>query len=183
MIGGPKYGRATLLVEESAGPTEGVIELFNDPIMRSAEAPSCNGHASARAMAQIASVMAAGGEAHGVRLLSKQSCLRAQEAPILKYDSLIRVKTKFTRGGLNVFDGNIAYDRQGSIGWFGIGGSAFMWHNELNVGFGYTCTLFGADLGNKNSALVQVQNIDLFCLEIQVFVLILFLVLYYRMSY
>jgi hypothetical protein len=157
-LAGPKHGRATLLVEESVGPTEGVIELFNDPIMRSAEAPSCNGHASARAMAKIASVMAAGGTAHGVQLMSQRTCLLAQGTPVLKYDSLIRVKTKFTRGGLNVFDGNIAYDRQGSVGWFGIGGSAFMWHNELNVGFGYACTLFGADLGNKNSALVQVKT-------------------------
>lgn len=31
-----------------------------------------------------------------------------------------------------------------------------MWHRELNVGYGYACTLIGADLGNRNSSIVQV---------------------------
>lgn len=52
-------------------------------------------------------------------------------------------------------NGGVGYDRQGSMGWFGMGGSACQWHNETGVAFGYTVSLFGANLYNKNSATVQ----------------------------
>ena len=40
---------------------ERVPGLFNDPVVRSIEIPSTNGHASARALATLAAAMAEGG--------------------------------------------------------------------------------------------------------------------------
>lgn len=93
-------------------------DLFNHPIIRSCEAPSANGHANARSMAKIASVLASGGTAHGVKLLSTDTLDIAHGNPVVRRDQVIRANTKFTTGGWNIFDGEnqVAYNRQGSIG-------------------------------------------------------------------
>jgi hypothetical protein len=158
MIFGPNYANPSLIVDTTSTFT--VTELFNHPSTRSCEAPSCNGHASARAMAKIASVMAAHGTAHDVELLSKETSMIAQGNPTIKFDKMLFQNTKFCAGGWSIFDSKFAYNRQGSMGWFGIGGSALQWHHEFKIGFGYACNLFGAELGNKNSALVQNAVID-----------------------
>ena len=66
------------------------------------------------------------------------------------------VINKFSKGGINKFgmptedeyerfDGQIETKleeranagREGFVGWAGLGGSVFMWHPELKIGFGY----------------------------------------------
>lgn len=131
--------------------------MFNNPIMRQAEVPSANGHASAYALAKVASVMSAKGTEHGVQLMSNETYEIATGNVTEKFDKAVNFKTKFCRGGWCLFDSPFAFGqyRHGSMGWFGIGGSAIQWHDELNIGYGYTPTLVGAELGNKHSALVQ----------------------------
>jgi hypothetical protein len=132
-------------------------EMFNHPSMRLAEVPSANGHASAYALARVASIMAGKGTSNDVTLLSKETYEKSTSNVTEKFDHAVNFKTKFCQGGWCVFDSPFAYGqyRHGSIGWFGIGGSAIQWHNDLNLGYGYTPTLVGADLGNKHSAIVQ----------------------------
>lgn len=161
-----------------------IVQCFNHPTMRRAEAPSCNGHASARGMAKIASIMANHGSEYsrdGYRAGSessefastiegkggsKKSCfqLLSKETSALchgnvteKFDNAIYQTTKFNRGGWNVFDGKFAHgkNRHGSVGWFGIGGSCLQWQHANRVGFGYTCNLLGIELGSKNSSILQ----------------------------
>jgi hypothetical protein len=72
--------------------------------------------------------MANGGTTHGVRLLSPETYDLATGNVVEKEDKALMAKTKFNRGGWCVFDNNFAYYRHGSIGWFGIGGSALQWH-------------------------------------------------------
>lgn len=152
---GPKFAKPSLIIGKPYPDHVFVGDLFNHPLVRSAEVPSANSHASARALAKIASVMAAGGNAHGVHLMKSSTYALAHGNVTSKYDKVVYAKTKFTSGGWCVFDTKFAYNRQGSVGWFGLGGSAIQWHRELNVGYGYACNLVGADLGNLNSALVQ----------------------------
>ena len=92
------------------------------------QAPSANGHASAFALAKVASVMAMRGSAHGVSLLSEETYKRATGNVTEKKDMTLSATTKFNRGGWSIFDTKFGYFRHGSIGWFGIGGSALQWH-------------------------------------------------------
>lgn len=157
MLFGPHYAKPTLVVGEEHGVADDayVVDVFNHPVVRAAEIPSANGHASAYALAKVASVMAAGGAAHGVKLLAEPTYAAATGKVSRKYDRAVMSHTKFTTGGWNVFDSAFGFYRHGSIGWFGINGTVLQWHEELKIGFGYTCTLMAAELGAKNSSLVQ----------------------------
>ncbi len=104
--------------------------------------------------------MAQGGCSHDVRLLSYETCELAQSNPHEDYDAILKCKTKFTAGGWHVFDSKLGFDRQGSLGWIGMGGSCLQWHTQQRVGFGYTCNLFGLSLNNVNSARVQNEVIE-----------------------
>ena len=65
--------------------------------------------------------------------------------------NLLGYRTCFTQGGVNKFDdpeepnefeAPLAAYRNGYFGWHGIGGSVMQWDPNLNIGFGYTPTLF-----------------------------------------
>merc|ERR1712018_950676 len=48
---------------------------------------------------------------------------------------------------------NLFQDRQGFIGWFGMGGSIFQWHPELKIGFAFVPTsLHWFDFDNVRGA-------------------------------
>jgi CubicO group peptidase (beta-lactamase class C family) len=158
---GPKYTRSTLVLGEGHPEFLDVVRLFNHPLTREAEIPSANMHASARALAKVASVLAHDGAAHGVQLLSEQTSQVAQGGLRREYDEVLYTHTTFSKGGWCHFDDpKLAGDRQGSMGWFGLGGSAIQWHSEMKVGFGYTCNMIKADLQNGHSALVQRAVLD-----------------------
>ena len=112
-----------------------------------------------------------------VHLLSSSTLAKAHGNPTLRYDEVLKSNTVFTSGGWAIFnsdsnsdpnrgtssrgsDQSFGGDRQGSFGWLGMGGSALQWHNELKVGFGYCGNLFGANLNNRNSMLVQNSVLD-----------------------
>ena len=101
--------------------------------MRAAEIPSANCHASARAMAKLGALMAGNGTLNNLTIMSNKTVHLAQGNPNEKYDKVVKATTKFTTGGWAVFDSDFGCNRQGSIGWFGIGGSVLQWHRELNV--------------------------------------------------
>jgi hypothetical protein len=157
-----------------------IVDLFNHPQTRTSECPSGNAHANARALAKVANCMVLREPGHkhdnssdenNVQLLSQDTIALAVSNPTSNVDNILRAKTTFTKGGWAIFNGGVGYNRQGSVGmrelcsrclclfsfdcccmvgWFGMGGSAF----------GYTCSLFGPNLYNKNSSDVQNAVID-----------------------
>ena len=168
---GPHYGRPSFALDHSDSiDCLSLAALFNHARVRSAEIPSANGHASARGLASIASIMAQHGKARGTVFLSPQTVIDVTSTTdaatglsgrgCVRHDTVLRAVTKLTRVGWGVFDSSFAYNRQGSLGWIGIGGSAMQWLPTLGIGFGYTCTLVGADLGNKHSAVLQNEIIN-----------------------
>ena len=93
-------------------------------------------HATARGLARVAAVMAGGGSAHGVRLLSAATVDHSHwvTEDDVKFDSVLQAHTKFNRGGWNVFDSNkFAHYRHGMVGWFGIGGSVLQWQRCVHL--------------------------------------------------
>jgi hypothetical protein len=84
-------------------------------------------------MAKLAAFMAGNGALGDKTIMSAHTAQVAQGNPTEKQDTLLRETTKFTTGGWAVFDTDFGCNRQGSIGWFGIGGSVLMWHPELKV--------------------------------------------------
>ena len=159
---GPNYGNPSVVHGDGEDEFMYVVDLFNSRKIREAEIPSANGHASAYALAKVASIMANGGTAHGVTLLNSNTYELALSNPTVKYDNSLFTETKFVKGGWAVFDGKFAFGkyRHGFIGWFGLGGSVLQWRSDLKIGFGYTNTLMGAEIGNKHGALIQYEIVE-----------------------
>lgn len=158
LVLGKNYALPSLVAGEGMDPYMEVTELFNHPSVRNCEAPSANMHASARALAKVAAVMAGQGSAHGVTLMSPETVEKSHEVndEDIKMDSVLNAQTKFNRGGWNVFDSDrIAHHRFGMVGWFGIGGSVMMWHRNMNIGFGWANSLMVPDISGPNAAAVQ----------------------------
>eukprot|EP00928_Gymnodinium_smaydae_P031938 TRINITY_DN23275_c0_g1_i1.p1 TRINITY_DN23275_c0_g1~~TRINITY_DN23275_c0_g1_i1.p1 ORF type:complete len:456 (-),score=52.25 TRINITY_DN23275_c0_g1_i1:296-1663(-) len=120
-----------------------VFRLFNTPEARRCEIPSANGHASARALALIATVLAEGGtlpagcvgcSTEGQTLLTKSGFQEAMDGLVDK--NMFGVSMPFNNAGWCKFQ-----DRLGFMGWMGLGGSVLQWHREDRIGFGYAMNL------------------------------------------
>ncbi len=68
------------------------------PEWRRAEVPAGNGHGNARSVAHVQSVMACGGEARGVRLLSEKGCEAVFEAQSDGIDRVLGAPLRFGMG-------------------------------------------------------------------------------------
>jgi CubicO group peptidase (beta-lactamase class C family) len=141
------------------------INFFNDNRMRRGETPSANIHASARGLARIAAMMAAGGRLGSVECLSKSAwnALHKDPEPATMGGAL---PTRFTQGGVDQFlpcTGDTHWftrafndGREGFYGWMGLGGSVFQWHPESDIGFAFVPTsLHVLDLLNERGKLLQ----------------------------
>lgn len=103
----------------AAGPGNPPIlpETANTEAWRRAEIPSANGFGNARSVGAVQSVLANGGQARGVRLLSEAGCARALEEQFLGEDDILG--TRMRRG--------MGYSVQGrTCSWGGWGGSIVM---------------------------------------------------------
>jgi len=124
------------------------IEVFNKPAVAMGETPSAAANCSARGLAKIAAMMAAGGSWDGREYLSTQAWEALHANPVEA--SMIVLPTNFTQGGLNRFvdvggwRGSLgrAFNggREGFYGWMGLGGSIFQWHPEYEIGFAFVPT-------------------------------------------
>lgn len=91
-----------------AGLPEIGVRTFSSPVIRvsdaltewwrGAEIPAANGHGNARAVALIQSVLACGGEAHGVRLLSAGTVEKVLEQQSDGLDLVLGVPLRFGMG-------------------------------------------------------------------------------------
>jgi CubicO group peptidase (beta-lactamase class C family) len=76
--------------------------VANTSAWRRAEIPAANGHGNARSVAAVQSVLACGGEARGVRLLSPEGCERALEEQFRGEDRILGVPMRWGMGyGMN----------------------------------------------------------------------------------
>ena len=151
------------------------VNFFNDERMRRGETPSANTHASARGLAQIAAVMAAGGQLGAVECLSKSAwdLLHKDPRPASMGGVL---PTRFTQGGVDQFlpspSGTpwltraLNEGREGFYGWMGLGGSVFQWHPGAELGFAFVPTsLHIIDLLNERGKLFQAAVLE--CIKAQ----------------
>jgi CubicO group peptidase (beta-lactamase class C family) len=135
---------------------------------RAMEFGSANGHASARGIARIMSVLANGGTStDGVTLLSPKGLAEALKHPVLK-PMFGLGDTAFVQGGWNAhcvsgFGGmpmklnEKIYGRSGSYGWAGWGGSLAYFNPELDLAVGWTITgmAMSTTSGDKRSIRLQ----------------------------
>jgi len=140
------------------------ITFFNEAKVAMGETPSANANCSARGLAKIAAMMAAGGKWDGTEYISQAAWNALHEHPVEAEMGIIT--TTFTQGGVALFsetterrtliDQAINTGREGFYGWMGLGGSIFQWHPEYKIGFGYVPTsLYVLDLVNERGKAYQ----------------------------
>ena len=143
----------------------------------------CN--ASARGLAKLAAIMANKGTQFGKTILSEKGFTEMHAEPILKAELDGGMITNYTKGGCNLHIDlkgtntelpqhsftmplirDLAYDymgnRVGYYGWYGMGGSIFMWNPEYKIGFAYVPTdLMALDLGNVRNSNIQKKVVEI----------------------
>lgn len=149
------------------------LEYFNSEEYRRGETSSANASCSARGLAKVAAMMAAGGQFEGKEYLSSAAWKALHAEPV---DALMggAMPTRFTQGGVNQFcldktnsqmiDRAFNEGREGFYGWMGFGGSIFQWHPELDIGFAFAPTsLHYLDLLNERGKCFQAEVLS--CVE------------------
>lgn len=143
------------------------IEFFNRPEVDMGETPSANAHCSARGLAQIAAMMAAGGSWDGEEYLSEQAWAALHDKAVEATMGGL-FPTRFTQGGVDQFvactpqstklDREFNEGREGFYGWMGLGGSIFQWNPQLDIGFGFVPTsLHVLDILNERGKVYQAE--------------------------
>ena len=146
------------------------IGFFNDNRMRRGETPSANTHASARGLARIAAMMAAGGHLDSVNCLSTPAWQELHKDPLPATMGGL-LPTRFTQGGVDQFlpcnDASSQFTkalnegREGFYGWMGLGGSIFQWHPDAELGFAFVPTsLHLLDFFNERGKLFQEMALE-----------------------
>jgi len=106
----------------------------NTTAWRRAEIPAGNGHGNARSVAAVQSVLACGGTARGVRLLSEAGCERALEEQFLGTDRVLGVPMRWGMGyGVN--NGQLPNPR--TCFWGGWGGSMVLVDMDARMAVAY----------------------------------------------
>ena len=143
------------------------IGFFNKAAVARGETPSANTHSSARSLARVAAMLAAGGTLDGTTCLGRAAWQALHDhATHARMSGLF--DTRFTQGGVNKFTGcspgspvmerQFNTGREGFYGWMGLGGSIFQWHPELDIGFGFVPTsLHLLDFFNERGKVYQAE--------------------------
>jgi CubicO group peptidase (beta-lactamase class C family) len=100
----------------------------NSVAWRRAEIPSAGGFGNARSVAAVQSVLACGGTARGVRLLSEAGCQPAREEQYRGIDHILGVSIRYGMG-YGIFEP--------SCGWGGWGGSMVMVDLDAGMSVAY----------------------------------------------
>ena len=147
----------------------GLIEAFTEPAVVMGETPSANAHSSARGLAKIAAMMAAGGKWAGVEYLNDKAWQAMHEDPAEA--DMGFMNTTFTQGGVALFteptrasskiEKALNAGRDGFYGWMGLGGSLFQWHPQHKIGFGYIPTSLNVlDFVNERGKTYQAEVVS-----------------------
>jgi CubicO group peptidase (beta-lactamase class C family) len=161
-------------VRRAPAPFRGMkkIAFFNEPTVVMGETPSANTNSTARGLAKIAAMMAAGGKWAGKEYLTEESWRAMHDAPLDADMGMLQ--TCFTQGGVALFhetnekstllDRGLNVGREGFYGWMGLGGSIFQWYPQYKIGFGYVPTQLNIlDLVNERGKAYQAEVVR--CVE------------------
>ncbi len=148
------------------------VDFFNESAVAMGETPSAAANASARGLAKVAAMMAAGGTFEGREFLSAEGWAAMHAHPLKA--SMGFSDSNFTQGGVNLFthqspeaseiDQAFNNGRVGFYGWMGFGGSIFQWNPEREIGFAFVPTsLHVLDLFNERGETYQAEVLR--CIE------------------
>ncbi|MFY9774683.1 MAG: serine hydrolase domain-containing protein, partial [Trebonia sp.] len=112
----------------STGGTAIRVSDGNSVAWRRAEILSGSGYGNARSVAAVQSVLACGGEARGIRLLSREGCERAREEQYRGVDQILARSVRYGLG-YGIFDP--------ACGWGGWGGSMVMVDLDARMAVAY----------------------------------------------
>lgn len=120
--GGTGRGAGTAAAARTGTGDEGTpagirLAVANSPVWRRAEIPSGSGYGNARSVAAVQSVLACGGTADGVRLLSPEACALAGQEQYRGTDQVTGMSVRYGVG-YGIFEP--------AVGWGGWGGSLVM---------------------------------------------------------
>ena len=131
------------------------VSATGDRAWRAAEIPAANGHGNARSVAAVQSVLANGGEARGVRLLSEAGCNRLFEEQSNGDDLVLGIPVRFGLGyGLS--------SQAMPLGprtafWGGYGGSVIVIDLDLRIAIAYVMNRMEAGLVGDTRGMGIVQ--------------------------
>lgn len=120
---------------------------------RRAEHPAGNGHGNARSLARLHTVLACGGEAFGVRLLSKEGCERVLEEQTNGMDLVLGVPVRWGMGfALNSQEAPVGPNPR-ACWWGGWGGSLVLIDYDARAVICYVMNKMNSTtIGDKRSA-------------------------------
>jgi len=132
---------------------------LNSKWLRKIQSPSSTSHTNAQSLAIIASMLANKGTFKNIKIINEETFEIAHSNNTIQFDDILLNETNFTQGGFgifstnniellnsnsycNIFSGCDIYKFKNEIfyGWGGVGGSIFLWNNNLNIGISYTMT-------------------------------------------
>jgi len=146
------------------------LGFINHPQFLKGETPSANANCSARGLAKVGAMMAAGGKLEGREFLGEAAWQAAHEHPLKSVMGGL-LTTRFTQGGVDYFEPCTAASprlerdfnegREGFYGWMGLGGSVFQWHPKQDIGFAFVPTMLHAiDLFNERGKRYQAEILN-----------------------
>jgi len=162
--GSPSLGTGMALINEGAGL---VVDFLGSHSIAQGESSSFNANCSARGLAKLGAVMAAGGSYEGREYIGKTAWRQLHhEAHRASLGGL--VDTHFTQGGVNLYtlagtsrtsmDRMFNEGREGFYGWIGLGGSTFQWHPMHELSFAFVPTAIHLlDPANTRAKLYQAE--------------------------
>jgi CubicO group peptidase (beta-lactamase class C family) len=110
------------------------VSLTRTRAWRGAEIPAAGGTGNARAVAQIQTVLANGGEAGGRRLLSEAGCRKALEPQVEGTDLVLGIPIRF---GLGFGLSNTFMPNPNTLFWGGYGGSVVVIDMDARISMSY----------------------------------------------
>ena len=149
---------STLLEQIMEEPESMTARAFTNPITmvlpqtvtsrawRGAELPAVNGHTTARSLARLYGALACDGEVDGVRVLSKESILRASTQHACGEDAVLGVSTRFGLGFMLSQPHAAFGPNEGAFGHPGAGGSIGFADPAARLGFGYVTNRLGNEI-------------------------------------
>jgi CubicO group peptidase (beta-lactamase class C family) len=130
-----------VLAKAFANPPALLPGLVNAREWRGAEIPAANGHSNAHSLARIYAPLANGGEAYGVRLLSREAIERARTEQVNGPDAVLPFKTRLALGFFLASDDEPLGPNPRAFGHGGAGGSYSHADPEHRLSFGYAMNL------------------------------------------
>ena len=128
----------------------------NTPEWRAAELPSTNGHGTARGVARVYAVLAAGGTLDGVRVLGAETLRAAVAEQSSGPDLILERPSRFGLGFQLTQPERPLGPNPGAFGHFGAGGSLGFCDPDAGVAFGYVMNDLGPRFQNpRNRALIE----------------------------